>query len=168
MASFITALNIWSSNGIFDVALPLLLFFAIIFSILNRTKILGENKAIDAVVAFIISMFIIINPFTAPFLAEIFSKTGIALIIGLSVLIVLGLFTEKKDAEGLLKGIGIIGGAIFFLWIILLLNDNYAIYTWFPIGYYGISWTEVLVVIGVFAIAGYIVAKTGKSNTGEE
>ncbi len=139
------ALSLWTSSGIFDTALPLVLFFAIIFSILHRTKILGENKVIDAVVSFIISLFIILNPLTAPFLAEVFSRTGVALILFVASLIILGLFTDRKKMEGPFKWIGALAGAGFFIWLIILMNDFYNIYTWFPIAYYGIDFWDIAV-----------------------
>ena len=140
MAIFLNnVIGIWASNGIFDVALPLVLFFAIIFSILNRSKILGNNKSIDAVVSLVMSMFIILNPLTAPFLAEVFSKTGIALIVFVAILIVLGLFIEKEGNEDMFKKLGGLAVMLFVIWLIVLINDFYSIYTWFPIAWYGIT-----------------------------
>lgn len=159
MVFFGNVMNIWTSSGIFDTALPLVLFFAIIFSILHRSKILGDNKAIDAIVSLIISLFIILNPLTAPFLAEVFSRTGVTLILLIASLIIMGLFTERKKMEGAFRWIGALAGAGFFIWLIVLLNDFYNIYSWFPVAYYGIGFWEIalgVVVIGaVIAIVAF-------------
>ncbi len=157
-------LNIWASNGIFDFALPFVLFFAIIFSIFHRTKILGNNKSIDAVVSMIISLFIILNPLTAPFLARVFSSTGTALIILIASLIIMGLFTEKSNMEKAFKWIGTIAGTGFFIWLIIMLNDFYAIYNWFPIAFYGINIWNVLFGIVVLALVIWVVASADRDS----
>lgn len=157
-------LNLWASNGIFDFALPFVLFFAIIFSILYRTKILGDNKSIDAVVAMVISLFIISNPLTAPFLARVFSSTGTALIILIASLIIMGLFTEKSDMGNTFKWIGTIAGTGFFIWLIIMLNDFYAIYNWFPIAFYGINIWNVLFGVVVLGVVIWVVASADKDS----
>ena len=157
-------LNIWASNGIFDIALPFVLFFAIIFSILHRTKILGNNKSIDAVIAMVISFFIILNPLTAPFLAEVFSRTGTALILLIASLIIMGLFTEKSKMENAFKWIGTIAGIVFFIWLVILVNDYYTTYTWFPIAYYGIDFWDIVFGIVVLGSVIAIVALTDKDS----
>ena len=162
MVSIISVTDLWASSGIFDIALPLVLFFAIIFSILNRSQILGKNKAIDAVVSFVLSMFIIINPLTAPFLAAIFSKTGIALIILLAFLIIIGLFIERdQDSKKMFKGFGIVAGILFLIWLIILVNDFYAIYTWFPIAYFGLSWSQIIFWLFIIAVIVVIAVSSG-------
>ena len=165
MAVFLNnVISLWASNGIFDIALPLILFFAIIFSILNRSKILGHNKSIDAVVAFVVSMFIILNPLTAPFLAEVFSKTGIALIVFVAILIILGLFVEKRGNEDMFKKIGGVAVVLFVIWLIVILNDFYSIYLWFPVGFYGITSEWIFVALFVVITLGLIVWNTGKED----
>ena len=42
-------LNIWNDLGVFSYVIPFLLIFAIIYAILEKSKILGDEKAVSAI-----------------------------------------------------------------------------------------------------------------------
>ena len=44
-------LNQWADAGVFAYLLPFLFIFAVVFGILNKTKVLGENKGVQATIA---------------------------------------------------------------------------------------------------------------------
>ena len=63
-----SAVNFFKEFGLFDVVLPFLLVFAIIFAILEKTRILGTEKIdkedvprrnLNTIVAFVIGMLVI-------------------------------------------------------------------------------------------------------------
>jgi len=51
-----TLLSQWESFGIFTYLLPFLFIFAIIFGILSATNILGHNKGVQIIIAFVIGL----------------------------------------------------------------------------------------------------------------
>ena len=52
------AIDFLRDFGFFDIVLPFLLTFALMFAILQKTKILGEKKELDAMVAFVVGMLV--------------------------------------------------------------------------------------------------------------
>ena len=52
---FRSILEIWRNAGIFDIILPFLLIFALVFAILEKSKILGSNRAVYAIISLAIS-----------------------------------------------------------------------------------------------------------------
>ena len=48
----------WTSIGLFDIILPIILIFTVVYAILQRTRILGAIKGIDSVVALIVGCHI--------------------------------------------------------------------------------------------------------------
>ena|SRR3989344_1949981 len=52
--------NLWSAGGL-DIILPFLLFFTILFAVLQKTKLLGEKaKKFNVIVALVIALLIVI------------------------------------------------------------------------------------------------------------
>jgi hypothetical protein len=48
------------SYGLLDAILPFILLFAIIFTIINKTKVLGENKNVHMLVALALSLLVVV------------------------------------------------------------------------------------------------------------
>lgn len=69
VSPLVGAVNFFRDFGLFDVVLPFLLIFTIVFSILEKTRILGEEKrnndvtypkkTLNAVVAFVMAMLVV-------------------------------------------------------------------------------------------------------------
>jgi len=153
----------WQAVGVFDVLLPLLLVFALVFAILEKSKILGGYKSIDAVVSLIISLFVIANPYVTELFIPIFSKAGLAIIILVAMLIIVGLFMTAEEPSKTLKTIGAIGGIGLFIWLLMAVSDYYTGWPW----YYSFKlwwWNNASWVIPIaFVVIGIIivVATTG-------
>ena len=74
--------------GFFGFLLPWIFIFAVAFGILVKSKVLGEDKRVDAVVSIVLAFFVV--GFGGPFLADFFvSLFGIAAMIieGILVLV---------------------------------------------------------------------------------
>jgi len=121
----------WQSVGVFDVLLPLLLVFALVYAILEKSKILGGYKSIDAVVSCIVSLFVIANPYVTELFIPIFSKAGLAIIILVAMLIIVGLFMTGEEPSKTLKTIGAIGGIGLFIWLLTAISPYYVGYPWY-------------------------------------
>ena len=102
----------WEQLGIFSYVLPFLLIFALIFGLLQRMKVFGENsKAINAVIALSVGLMSLQFGFVPMFFSDIFPKLGVGLSVILTGIILTGLFTDSK-----LAWVGMaLGGVVFFV-----------------------------------------------------
>ena len=93
MAMTITdVLNSWNDIGVFSYVIPFLLIFAVVYAILQKSGVLGDNKTIDAIVAAAIGLLSLQLDFVATFFAVIFPRFGIGIAIFLVALIFIGFF----------------------------------------------------------------------------
>jgi peptidoglycan/LPS O-acetylase OafA/YrhL len=51
------AVQFLADLGLLDVVLPFILSFTVLYSVLERTKVLGENKQANAMVSFVVGFF---------------------------------------------------------------------------------------------------------------
>jgi hypothetical protein len=120
VVSITDVLNTWDSMGVFDYVIPFLLIFAVVFAILQKTKILtgsdGENNGVLAIISVAVGLLSLQFDFVSEFYKNIFPKFGVGLSIFLVLLIFLGFF--YKDNLGDLKWIGYVVGVGAVLWAI--------------------------------------------------
>ncbi len=144
-------LNMWASYGVFAYALPFLLIFAIVFGILNKTKLLGENKGVQATIALAMGLLALQFDYVTNFYATIFPYAGIGIAILLVAMILLGAAAGDLDwSKYVWFGIGAL---IFIVILYTSLSDN-----WF-MGGMGYTLLEALpavlaglVILGVMAL----------------
>ncbi len=105
----------WINIGMFDVLLPMVLFFAVFYAILERTKILGGLKQIDAVVALVMSFFSIANPMVTAFLIPLFSNAA----AGVAMILVFIIFSTllMPRVPNIWRHITLWGGIVIFIWV---------------------------------------------------
>lgn len=89
----------WQQIGVFDVVLPLLLVFTVVYAILDKIGILGDNKAINIIISLVLAFFAVSNVYVSGFFMYLFSYTGIGIAILLAAVVLLGLFAKKKRCE---------------------------------------------------------------------
>ena len=158
----------WQNIGFFDLILPFLLVFAIVFGILSYMKIFGDNKAVHVIIAVILGLLAIRAQFFSAFLAEIAPRLGVGLTILLAILILIGLFVP----EGHQKTIGWILLAIAFIILIVILSQLYRVFGYFT-GDLGltsselIAWVAMIVILLGIVIVVVIAAQKGKQKAGE-
>ena len=161
MATTITeVLNIWNDIGVFSYVIPFLLIFAVVFAILKKTGILGDdNDGVLAIIAVALGMLSLVNDVVPLFFSNIFPKFGIGISIFLVLIIFLGFFIPEADKdEGKHNWIGYLVGIGVVLWALSTWDD------WIGFGF-GYWWNDnfwALVILG--AIIGVIYAVT-KSET---
>ena len=92
--------------GIFDVILPFILIFTIVFAILDKTKILGveriegqeiTKKNLNAMVAFVISFLVIASAQLVAVINEVMANIVLLLILAISFLMLVGVFFGDKE-----------------------------------------------------------------------
>jgi len=157
MAEFTTiaqVLSEWDTAGVFDFLLPALLLFAIIFAILTKTMILGENKGVNVLIGAVIALLAIRLEFVPRFFSEIFPRLGVGLAVLLAVLILVGLFVYSAD-EPNKKAWNRILMAIGLVIVIVTLTKSFDALGWFY-SYAGGDLAGWL--IGIVLVTGLIVA----------
>ena len=157
MATITEVLNIWNELGIFSYIIPFLLVFSIIFALLQKTKVLGENKAIEVIISVSIGLLSIQFDIVPTFFANIFPKFAVGLAIFLVLVVMLGFFYEPKGDKGLpfkwvgwLIGIGVVIWAItsWGVWI-----DNYSgFWVWFKDYFWSLAIFGGLIALIVWAV----------------
>ncbi|MEK6809689.1 MAG: hypothetical protein AABY40_03370 [Nanoarchaeota archaeon] len=90
--------------GVYDVILPFLLVFTIIFAILEKTKIFGvekdgvTKKNINAMVAFVIAFLVIASTKLVGIINEVMANVVLLVILGVCFLLLVGVFfTGEKE-----------------------------------------------------------------------
>ncbi|MDP3698995.1 MAG: hypothetical protein Q8R47_05400 [Nanoarchaeota archaeon] len=92
--------------GVYDVILPFLLVFTIIFAILEKTKIFGIDKIdgkelpkknINAMVAFVIAFLVIASTKLVGIINEVMANVVLLIILGVCFLLLVGVFFGDKE-----------------------------------------------------------------------
>ena len=105
-SAFRGALLFLDQVGIYDVVLPFLLVFTIVFAILDKTKILGiekigdkevTKKNLNAMVAFVVAMLVIASTQLVAHINKIMSDVVLLIILGVSFLMLVGVFFTDKQ-----------------------------------------------------------------------
>lgn len=105
-SDFISSLD---SIGFYDVALPFLLVFTIVFAILQKIKIFGEKgKNFNAVIALVMAFLVVRSDTIIQTMNLFLPKVSLISIIIISVLLLVGLLLGKESA-GFSKTLGGVG-----------------------------------------------------------
>jgi peptidoglycan/LPS O-acetylase OafA/YrhL len=92
--------------GIYDIVLPFLLVFTIVFAILEKTKILGTDKVegttitkknLNAMVALVIAFLVIASTQLVAVINSVMANVVLLLILGVSFLMLVGVFFTDKE-----------------------------------------------------------------------
>lgn len=100
LASIADVLNQWAALGVFAYILPFLIVFAVLYGILNKSKIFGENAtAINVIISLAIALISIQFDVVPNFFASLFPALGVGLSVLLAAVILLGLFVNFGNAN---------------------------------------------------------------------
>jgi hypothetical protein len=154
--------NQWEQMGIFTLVLPFLLIFAVVYAILNKSKVLGENKGVQAVIAFSVGLLAIINPDVTNFFQVIFPRVGVGISVLLIAIILVGLIASAgtKWATTLTAVLFGLGGLIF----LIIIFTTFADLNWFADR---MQWSEAiptLIAVGIIITFVVLIIKGGKSS----
>ncbi len=118
-------LNQWADYGVFAYVLPFLLIFAVVFGILSKTKVLGDNKGVQATISLAIGLLALQFDYVSNFFATITPYFGIGLIILLCGIILMGLIYKDGDKTGWLEKVFFgLGALIFLIVVITSISDS--------------------------------------------
>lgn len=123
-STFRGIIDFFDTIGLYDVVLPFILVFTIVFAILEKTKVLGTEeisgknytrKNLNAMVAFVISFLVVASSKLVEIITTVSSQIVILLMLSVLFLLLVGSF--YKDAEGgYLQG----GWQTFFMFIMFI------------------------------------------------
>lgn len=120
IGNFLQQLDSW---GFFRYGLPFLLIFAIVYGILIKTAIFGDEtkaKGVNAVIAIAVGLLALQWGVVPDFFASIFPNLGVGLSILLVALLLLGLFTEFTGTDQHWTKITFfVIGAIIAVWVVI-------------------------------------------------
>ena len=92
--------------GVFDVVLPFLLVFTIVFAILEKTKVLGTDeingkqytkKNLNAMTAFVMSFFVVASSKLVEILTQVSAQMVILLMLSVLFLLLVGSFQREGE-----------------------------------------------------------------------
>jgi len=113
-------LEMWKNYGVFSVVLPLVLVFAVVYAILQKSKILGAKHAIDAIVSLAIAVMSLTWDFMPRFFGELFPRVGMGIAVLVTLAIFFGLFfVADIPGERLWRTIGAIMAAVVFITVLI-------------------------------------------------
>lgn len=112
-------LSQWTQAGILPILVVFVLVFAVVFAILQKSKILGAKAGIDAVIAVALALGALqFDWITNTFYTKFFANIGVGLIIMLAALIFVGLISGEGDKKPWNILIAVAGFVIFLVVLI--------------------------------------------------
>src|SRR5574341_1471553 len=122
-------LEFFKELGIYDVVLPFILVFTIMFAILERTKIFGTEgekkytkKNLNAMVSFVIAFLVVASSKLVEAITKVSSEIIVLLLLVVFFLMMVGSFYTSKEIEE--KGVSLEGawrtGFMIFIAIAIL------------------------------------------------
>ncbi len=106
-SAFREVIEFFQDIGLYDVVLPFLLVFTIVFAILEKTRVFGTEKIegneytkknLNAVTAFVIAFFVVASSKLVEIITTVSSYTVILLMLSILFLLLVGSF--MKEGEG--------------------------------------------------------------------
>jgi len=130
MASpFRDIIEFFGDIGLYDVVLPFLLVFAIVFAILEKTKVFGQEeiqgqkytrKNINAIVSFVMAFLVVASAELVEILNIVSSYTVILLMLSVLFLLLVGSFYKEGEGVFLEGGWKVFFMVIMFVGIVLI------------------------------------------------
>jgi hypothetical protein len=99
--NFYELMNSFDSIGGFDLLLPFILVFTLVFAVLQKIQLFGTGrKNINAVIALVVSLFFLNNTYLIYILQRFLPNVSIVLIVFLAVLLLVGIFGTGNAFKG--------------------------------------------------------------------
>jgi hypothetical protein len=127
------AIEFFDRLGVYDVVLPFLLIFSIVFAILERTKIFGTEKVagvevtrknLNAMTAFVISLLVVASTQIVKVINGALAKVVLLLLVSISFLMLIGTFFGKDEEVKLTGGWRSWGMGLLFIGVIMIFANE--------------------------------------------
>lgn len=112
-SAFRNTIEFFEKMGLYDVVLPFLLVFTIVFAILEKTKVFGtedidgkkySKKNLNAMAAFVIAMLVILSSKLVEIITKVSSQVVILLLLVVLFLLLVGSFFKEGESVALEGG----------------------------------------------------------------
>jgi len=147
---------IFTSDIFINYILPLLFVFTVIFAILEKTKLLGEDKKqIDAIVALVIGLFLIAFPYPRDIIVSLMPFLAVLVAILLVFMLLYGFIGGKKEGDVLDKGVKIVLSIIVAIAVVIFLVWATGAWDFFMSKLAGQEWSQQLwsnIIFGIIII----------------
>jgi len=174
LGNFLGALESW---GLTDVLLPFLLVFTLVFAVLQKTHILGEDKKnFNVVIALVMGLTFVIPHVTGSYATNydpvniingFLPGISLVMIAVIMLFILLGLWGSNTDwFGGSPSGLIALIAAVAVVWIFGASANWWNGWGWFT-GFFGEDAVALIIIILVFAIIIYWITKSDRTTSGE-
>ncbi|MAF34354.1 hypothetical protein CMO91_00745 [Candidatus Woesearchaeota archaeon] len=174
--------------GVYDVVLPFLLVFTVVYGILERSKVFGTQggndgeegstkKNLNAMVAFVIGFLVVASSKIVEAVSRVSSQMVILLLLGMFFIMAVGFFYKKEEWEKhdlgwpkhafiALMFVSLI--AIFLGAIRLDSGQTWLEFTWNWLAYYwdSAAIASIILIIGIIIFMKYITNEETSSSNG--
>lgn len=170
--------------GIYDVVLPFLLVFTVVYALLERSKILGVNegehggtkKNLNAMVAFVIGFLVVASSKLVEAVSRVSSQIVILLLLGVFFIMSVGYFYSKEDWNNNELGwpkhafIVIMFVSIIAIFLGAIRTDSgqtWLEYAWRWLAYYwdSAAIASIILIVGIIILMRYITQEPASGNT---
>ena len=113
VSTFRGAIEFFDKIGIYDVILPFLLVFTIVFAILEKTKVFGTEdidgkkltkKNLNSMAAFVIAFLVVASSRLVETITKVSSQVVVILLLSVLFLLLIGSFYKESDLPVFLEG----------------------------------------------------------------
>lgn len=112
--------SIFSHPWFVDFILPFLLVFTLIFAILEKSKLLGDEKRqVNAIVSLVIGLIFVSVGYGTGIIVQLSYFLVVCIVILFVFMLMFGFITAKKEGDVLNKGLKIALGIIFGIAVIV-------------------------------------------------
>ena len=145
----------WEQMGMFAYILPFLLIFAVVYGILERTKIF-DAQGVNAIISVVVGLMALQFQMVSVFFSELFPRLGIGLSVILVILILVGMFmpTNKEWMTYVLFGIAAVVALI-------VIGKSLSFIGWTTGTWWSQNWVSVVTVAVILGIIGAVAAPKG-------
>jgi len=142
------------SNPLFvEVILPFLLVFAVVFAILQKTKILGEGKKqIDAIVSLVVGLIVIAFAQAVNVIVYLVPILAVSVIVLLSFMILYGMVYKEGEFE-IPKSVKVLAAIVIIVAVLFLTGAwDYLVDFVFFTADYGLVTNVIFIVVIIAAV----------------
>jgi hypothetical protein len=111
-------LSSWADSGVFTYLLPFLLVFALVFGILSKSQILGDNRGVMAIIASALGLLSLVGDVFPNFLERFTPNLAMGMSILLAAVILIGIFYTQDKMFKWIMFILLFVGVIAFIAIV--------------------------------------------------
>ena len=161
-ANFGATMEAW---GVMDVILPFLLVFTIVFAVMQRTKLLGDKKNINVIIALVLGLVFVVPHTSGRYplgydpvqvMNDVLPSISLVAIASIMLLILLGIFSKtfSKNMAPVIAILAIAFVAYIFGASLNLWTGPYQVFNWWTP-----QTTELVVIILVFGVIVWLITK---------